>query len=86
MIEERVRELIEDSINDMGITLDSVIYEREGNNNFLRIIIDRNELLDVDTCVEVTRVIDPIIDTCELLKDSYILDVSSKEKGDIKDE
>ena len=86
MIEKRVRELIEDSINDMGIVLDNVVYEKEGNNYFLRIIIDRDELLDVDTCVEVTRVIDPIIDSCELLKDSYILDVSSKEKGDGKDE
>ena len=86
MIEKRVRELIEDSIKDMNIILDNVIYEKEGSNYFLRIIIDREEPLDVDTCVEVTRVIDPIIDSCDLLTDSYILDVSSKEKGDGKDE
>ena len=86
MIEERVRELIEDSITNMEIILDSVIYEKEGNNYFLRVVIDRDKPIDVDTCVEVTRVIDPIIDSCDFLTDSYILDVSSKEKGEGKNE
>ena len=82
MIEERVLELIEKPIQKMGIVVDSVVYEKEGSNYFLRIVIDRDVAVDVDTCVEVTRVIDPILDECELLTDSYILDVSSKEKGD----
>ena len=82
MIEKRVLELIEKPVMDMGIAVDSVVYEKEGSNYFLRIVIDRDVPIDVDTCVDVTRVIDPILDECELLTDSYILDVSSKEKGD----
>ena len=82
MIEKRVLELIEKPVMDMGIVVDSVVYEKEGSNYFLRIVIDRDVPIDVDTCVDVTRVIDPILDECELLTDSYILDVSSKEKGD----
>lgn len=82
MIEKRVRDLIEDTINDMGIILDSVVYEKEGNNYFLRIVIDRDVPIDVDTCVEVTHAVDPLLDECDILNDSYILDISSKEKGE----
>lgn len=82
MIEKRVRELIEKPINDMGIVLDQVIYEKSGSNYFLRIVIDRELPIDVDTCVEVSRLIDPLLDKADIIKDSYILDVSSKEKGE----
>lgn len=81
-MENKVRDLIEKKINDMGISIDSITYTKEGNNYFLRIIIDRDEIIDVDTCVEVTNLINPILDKCDFLNDSYILDVSTKEKGE----
>ncbi len=86
MIEEKVRKLIEKPINEMGIIVDSVTYEKEGSNYFLRIIIDRDVPIDVDTCVSVTRLIDPLLDESDIIDDSYILDISSKEKGELKDE
>ena len=86
MIEEKVRKLIEGPVSEMGISIDSVVYEKEGNNYFLRIVIDRDIPVDVDTCVSVTRVVDPLLDQSDIIKDSYILDISSKEKGDIRDE
>ena len=70
----------------MGIIVDSVTYEKEGSNYFLRIIIDRDVPIDVDTCVSVTRLIDPLLDESDIIDDSYILDISSKEKGELKDE
>ena len=30
MIEKKVRELIEEEVSKMGITIDSVVYEKEG--------------------------------------------------------
>ena len=81
-MEEKEKKLIEDEINKMGINIDSIIYEKEGSNNFLRIIIDRDETIDIDTCVEVTNAINPLLDNADFLKDSYILDVSTKEKGE----
>ena len=54
----------------------------EGSNYFLRITIDRAQPIDVDTCVEVTHAVNPILDEADIIKDSYILDISSKEKGD----
>ena len=82
MIEKKVRELIEEEVSKMGITIDSVVYEKEGTNYFLRIVIDRDKIIDIDTCVEVTKVINPLLDNLDVIEDSYILDISSKEKGD----
>ena len=61
-IEKKVRELVEEKVKELGVSIDSVIYEKEGNNNFLRITIDREMPIDVDNCVEVTNIINPILD------------------------
>ena len=82
MIEKKVRELIEEEVSKMGIIIDSVVYEKEGSNYFLRIVIDRDQIIDIDTCVEVTKVINPLLDNLDVIEDSYILDISSKEKGE----
>ena len=67
----------------MNIIVDSVAYEVEGNINFLRIVLDKVNGIDLDTIVEATNVINPIIDTFDFVDDSYILDIISKEKGDV---
>ena len=82
MIEKKVRNLIEKSVNEMGVNIDSIEYVKEGSNYFLRIVIDRDKIIDIDTCVEVTRVINPLLDSSDIIRDSYILDISSKEKGE----
>ena len=81
-MEEKIKELIQKDVNAMGIDIDSVLYEKEGSNYFLRIVIDRDEPIDIDTCVEVTNVINPLLDSVDFISDSYILDVSTKEKGE----
>ena len=82
MIEEKVRNLIEKKVNDMGVNIDSIEYVKEGSNYFLRIVIDRDKPIDIDTCVEVTNVINPLLYEANIIDDSYILDISSKEKGE----
>lgn len=82
MIEEKVKSLIEEEVSKMGIMIDRITYEKEGSNYFLRIVIDRSQPIDVDTCVAVTHVINPILDQNDIIQDSYILDISSKEKGE----
>ena len=81
MIENKVRELIEDNLLDYGVSIDSIKYEKEGNNDFLRIVIDRDKTIDIDTVVEVTKIINPLLDDSDIFDNSYILDVSSMEKG-----
>lgn len=82
-MEERVKKLLADNVEKLGVYIDSVEYVKEGGNNYLRIIIDRDEVIDVDKCVEVTRVISPLLDEADLISESYILDVCTKEKGEL---
>ena len=80
---EEIRKAITEPMNKMNIIVDSVVYESEGNYNFLRIELDKVNGLDLDTIVEATNVINPIIDKLDLIDDSYILDIVSKEKGSV---
>ena len=79
MIEKKVRELIEKDVNAAGVVIDSIVYEKENGNYFLRIVIDNED--DIDKCVEITNIINPLLDNANIIDDSYILDISSKEKG-----
>lgn len=81
---EKVKSLIEKPLNDIGVKVDNVLYEEENGVYYLRVIIDKEPFVDIDTCVSATEIINPLIDTLEdLFDDSYILDVSSKEKGEL---
>ncbi len=78
---KRVREIILEPMQKMDITIDSITWEVEGKYNYLKIILDRELPLDIDTIVEATNIINPILDEYDLIKDEYILDISSKERG-----
>lgn len=79
--EEKIRQLIEKTIVEKGYELFKVKYEKEDNNNFLRVIIDKEDFIKVEDCVLINNLISPILDNSNLIKESYILDVCSKEKG-----
>ena len=79
---EEIRKAITGPMTEMDIIVDSVTYVTEGNYNFLRIELDKVSGIDLDTIVSATEVINPIIDKLDLIDDSYILDIISKEKGD----
>lgn len=81
-IEKKIKELIESELNKELILVDNVSYFKEDGNYYLRITIDKNGIVDIDTCVLATKIINPILDKADLIKESYILDVTSKERGD----
>ena len=80
-IASKVEALLKDSVEKEGYILDEVLYEKEGSNYFLRVVIDKNGIIDIEDCVKVTHIVDPLLDTVDYISDSYILDVCSKEKG-----
>ena len=80
-IEDKIREILEKVITDNGYILDEVVYEKENGNNFLRLIIDKKDIITVDDCVIVSDLVNPILDDVDPISDKYILDVCSKEKG-----
>lgn len=81
MIEDEVKKLIEGVILENNYILDKVEYVKEDSNMFLRVIIDKVGIIDIDDCVFVSKLINPILDESNIINDSYILDVCSKEKG-----
>lgn len=82
-IEEKVKKILEKGLENIGLRIDSVEYLKEGSNMILRVVIDRDEIIDIDKCVEATNIINPLLDNSDLLLDSYILDVTTKEKGEM---
>ena len=78
---EAIKKSITEPMQDMDIIVDEVVWEKEGNYNNLKITLDKVGGLDLDTIVEATNIINPIIDKLDLIKDEYILDISSKERG-----
>lgn len=77
----KVKELIQSIVEENNYIIDSVEYVKEGSNYFLRVIIDKNGIIDIDDCVKVTNLINPILDKEDFIQENYILDVCSKEKG-----
>ena len=72
---ERIREAISKEMEKENIIVDSVDYVRENNYNFLKVILDKVNGIDLDTIVEATNIINPIIDKLNLIDDEYILDM-----------
>lgn len=80
-MEENIRNLIEKVIVDNGYILSDVKLEKEGNTLFLRIFIDKENIISVEDCVKVSELINPILDENDPIEESYVLDVSSIERG-----
>jgi ribosome maturation factor RimP len=77
----KVRELVNEPITKLGYHLDDVLYEKENNMYFLRIVIDKDGFVGLEDCVAVSNLVNPMLDKTDLIKEQYILDVCSKEKG-----
>ncbi len=78
---EKIRESIKEPLSKLEIVVDSIEYVNVGNTYSLNIVLDRVSGIDLDTIVEATNIINPIIDELDLFEESYVLDVSSKERG-----
>lgn len=78
---EKIKEIISEPISKLNLSVDSIEYVKQGKYNFLNIVLDRINGIDLDTIVEATNIINPILDEYDLIKEEYILDISSKERG-----
>ena len=78
---KKIAEIIKKPMEELGIIVDNVDYVKENNYNFLKITLDKVNGIDLDTIVEATNIINPLIDEYDLIKEEYILDISSKERG-----
>jgi ribosome maturation factor RimP len=75
-----IKEELQKSLNDLEIIVDEVTYYEQGKNKFLTVVLDKIGGIDLDTIVEATHIINPIIDKLDLPIEDYILDCISKER------
>lgn len=84
-MESKIRELLEEEINKEGYILDEVFYGEDDGVNTLRLVIDKNGFININDCLKVNDIVNPILDKEDPISESYVLDVCSKEKGDVND-
>ena len=85
-MEDKICELLHGKLDELNMFVDSVVYEKEGSQMFLRICLDSSDVIDLDKVVLATKIIDPIVDEANLISEKYILEVYGKSKGSGLDE
>ena len=75
---DKLKELIKPVVEQLGFILYDVVYEKEGDEWFLRVIIDSDEReITIDDCVTVTETLNPILDEEDPIKNEYMFEVAS---------
>lgn len=72
-----------DALKETQIIVDDVNYHKDGTLSFLEVVLDKDGGIDLDTIVDATNIINPIVDEMDFIDESFILDVVSKERGDV---
>jgi len=76
-ISEKVAALARPVVEEEGCTLWDVEYVREAGTWFLRVFIDKEGGLDIETCERISRRLDPMLDEADPIPDSYTFEVGS---------
>lgn len=76
-IEQTIETLIEPVIEKQEVELVDVEYVKEGQDWFLRVYVDTEEGIDLDTCGVVSEAISEVLDKSDPIKGAYFLEVSS---------
>ena len=81
-MKEKIIEAVGDKLDNLGLVIDDVSYGKVDGENTLTIVLDREEIININEVVMATRILNPILDKLDLIKESYTLDVYAKEKGE----
>ena len=80
---QRVEALVRPTVEGMGLRLWDVVFEKEGPDWYLRVLIDKTDgtTMDTDTCADVSHALDPILDEADPIEQRYYLEVGSPGLG-----
>ncbi len=76
-IEERVRALLEEPIEDEGYDLVAVVHTTAAGGRTLRVHIDKPGGVTVGDCTRITHLVSPLLDVEDPIEGAYRLEVSS---------
>ena len=85
-MKEKIIEAVGDKFDQLNFFIDSVTYGKVDGENTLTIVLDSEEMIALNVVVMATRILNPILDKLDLIKESYTLDVYAKSKGDVENE
>ena len=80
VLEELKKRLQSEFVSD-EIIVDEITFETKGKYHFLTVVLDKVGGIDLDTIVDATHKVNPIVDEFDITDESFILDVISKERG-----
>jgi len=81
-LKEEIISIVGDKLKKLNVWIDEVYVDSEGNNKFLHIVLDSEEIIPINTVVMATRIINPLLDEIDLIDGAYMLDIYAKSKGD----
>ncbi|WP_301099677.1 ribosome maturation factor RimP [Otariodibacter sp.] len=77
ILEQKLQELVQDSIDAMGFELVGIECQRTGRFLTVRLYIDKEGGVTIDDCSDVSRQVSAIFDVEDPITDKYNLEVSS---------
>jgi ribosome maturation factor RimP len=77
----KVEALVRPIVEGMGLQLWDVVFEKEGPDWYLRVLVDRDGPMDTDTCAALSHALDPVLDEADPIEQSYYLEVGSPGLG-----
>lgn len=86
-MQEEIEKALGDKLTKMNLHIDQVTYGKVEGENTLTIVLDNDseEFIDLKTIVMATRILNPILDQLDLIKESYVLDVYAKAKKEVEE-
>ena len=82
-MKEKIIKLVGDKLDSLNVFIDDVYEEKVGGIKTFYIVLDSKDIIDLNTVVEATDILNPIIDKSGILPDDIdVLDIYAKEKGE----
>ena len=75
-MKEKLMESLETPLNEIGVKIYDISFEKEDGVDTLFIKLDGN--VDTDLCAKASEIINPIVDELNLIEGEYVLDICSR--------
>ncbi len=74
---EQLKALLKPTVEAMGYEFWGLVYQAQGNNSLLRVMIESSSGVTIGDCEKVSRQLASVLDAEDIMRHSYRLEVSS---------
>ncbi len=76
-VTKQTETLVKPILDELQLELVDVVFEKEGQNWFLRVYIDKENGVDIEECGQVSEKLSEKLDETDPIEQAYFLEVSS---------